>query len=387
VAKKTARRSRTRARTAPEAPQAPDTGAVVRLSLDQVIGQPAAIATLDRALASGRIHHAWIFSGPEGVGKLTTALAFAAALLDPSTAPTFSGQVRPDPDSPVQQLLRAGAHPDLHVVRKELGRFSESATVRASKFTTIPKDVIDVHVVRAAGLAAQMTGGPAKKVFIIDEAELLDAPGQSQSQNALLKTLEEPPPGTVLILVTANEARLLPTIRSRCQRVRFGLLDAQAMEQWLRSAELPAGVDARAALDLGAGSPGRALLAATTGMVDWPRTLGPMLGDMLAGRFPGDFADAAAGAIDEWAKRRVEGDANASKDAANKAAARALFGWVQQQWQAELARAVEAPDRAESLAEAIELADQAAELVGQNVQAVFAAEWLASEATRRLAVG
>src|SRR5690606_38261769 len=230
----------------------------------------------------------------------------------------------------------------------------------------------------------------AKKVFIIDEAELLDAPGQSQSQNALLKTLEEPPPGTVLILVTANEARLLPTIRSRCQRVRFGLLDAAAMEQWLTSAaasgDLPAGIDRPAALELGAGSPGRALLAATTGMVEWPRTMGPMLAGMLEGRFPGDFADAAAGAIDGWAKSRVEGDPNASKDAANKAAARALFGWVQQQWARDLARvAAEAPGRAESLAEAIELADQAAELVSQNVQAGFAAEWLASEATRRLA--
>src|SRR5690606_16895623 len=295
---------------------------------------------LDRALASGRIHHAWIFSGPEGVGKLTSALAFAAALLDPTSQPTFGGPVRPDPASPVQELLRAASHPDLHLVRKELGRFSENPSVRASKFTTIPKDVIDVHVVRAAGLAAQMTGGLAKKVFIIDEAELLDAPGQAQSQNALLKTLEEPPPGTVLILITSNEARLLPTIRSRCQRVRFGLLDQAQMERWIVSAELPPGVDTRAALDLGAGSPGRALLAATTGMVEWPRTLGPMLGSMLAGRFPPDFADAAAGAIDDWAKRRVEGDPNASKDAANKAAARALFGWIQQQWADELTRAI-----------------------------------------------
>lgn len=369
---------------APEAPPAADTSAAVRRSLDEILGQPGAISAIDRALESGRIHHAWIFSGPEGVGKLTCALAFAAALLDPSTAPSLAGQIRPDPASEVQGLLRAGAHPDLHLVRKELGRFSDNASVRASKFTTIPKDVIDTHVVRAAGLAAQMTGGLAKKAFIIDEAELLDAPGQAQSQNALLKTLEEPPPGTVLILVTSNEARLLPTIRSRCQRVRFGLLDDDAMARWLQRAELPEGADATAAMEIGAGSPGRTLLAATTGMVEWPRQLGPMLDDMLRGRFPPDFGEAASGAIDTWAKSRVEGDPNASKDAANKAAARALFGWVAQRWGTSLGRAAEHSDRAEALADAIELADEAAQLVGQNVQSVFAAEWLASEATRRL---
>lgn len=383
--KKTAKRSRGRVLAPPEPPPAADTSAAVRMALDEVVGQPGALGTLDRALGSGRIHHAWIFSGPEGVGKLTTALALAAILLDPTSAPTFSGQVRPDPQSPVQALLREARHPDLHLIQKELGRFSEKDSVRKSKFTTIPRDVIDQHVVRAAGLASQMTGGLARKVFIIDEAELLDAPGQSQSQNALLKTLEEPPPGTVLILVTSNEARLLPTIRSRCQRVRFGLLDPDAMRQWLARATLPEGVDARAAMDIGAGAPGRVMLAATTGMVEWPVRFGPMLDDMLRGRFSPDFGEVAAGAIDDWAKRRVEGDPNASKDAANRAAARALFGWVAQRWGAELARAAGAPDRAESLAEAIELADQASEVVAQNVQAVFAAEWLASEATRRLA--
>src|SRR5690606_4218346 len=78
--KKTAKRTRGRVLAPPEPPPAADTSAAVRMGLDEVVGQPGAIGTLDRALGSGRIHHAWIFSGPEGVGKLTTALALAAIL-------------------------------------------------------------------------------------------------------------------------------------------------------------------------------------------------------------------------------------------------------------------------------------------------------------------
>ena len=74
--------------------------------LDQILGQQRAIETLDAAIQSGRIHHAWIFHGPAGVGKFTTALAFAAAILDPDMTPDLSGRVRPDPDSPVQRRAR-----------------------------------------------------------------------------------------------------------------------------------------------------------------------------------------------------------------------------------------------------------------------------------------
>ncbi|MEM9373943.1 MAG: hypothetical protein AAGA55_09895, partial [Planctomycetota bacterium] len=191
------------------------------VALDAVLGQDRAVSQLAAAMASGRLHHAWIFHGPEGVGKFTTALAWAAMLLDPTTAPGLTGAFACEPDSPTQRLLASGTHPDLHVVRKELARFSSDARVRDAKLATIPKAVVEDHLIAPASVAPVMrTGSMMGKAFIVDEAELLDrSPANAPTQNAILKTLEEPAPGTLIVLVTSSEDRLLPTIRSRCQRV------------------------------------------------------------------------------------------------------------------------------------------------------------------------
>ena len=104
----------------------------LQTTFDDLIGHPRAAETLDASITSGKVHHAWIFHGPQGIGKFTAALAFAALLLDPETTPDLTGKVRPDPGSRVQHLLRTGTHPDLHVIRKELARFSDNASVRNS---------------------------------------------------------------------------------------------------------------------------------------------------------------------------------------------------------------------------------------------------------------
>ena len=106
--------------------------------------------------------------------------------------------------------------------------------------------------------------------------------------NAALKMLEEPPRGVVFILITHEESGLLPTIRSRCQRIAFAPLDESAMLEWLKREGLK--LDAaqkKWLLDFADGSPGRAKIALDTGLYDWAQTLEPMLAKLDEGRYPG----------------------------------------------------------------------------------------------------
>lgn len=305
--------------------------------LDEILGQPVAIETLDAAISSGHVHHAWIFHGPAGVGKFTTALAFAAVLLDPEAGPDLAGRVRPDPSSRVQGMLRAGAHPDLHVIVKELARFSDIDRVRNSKLTSIAKDVVDTRVIDPAYRASNMPGGLASKVFIIDEAELLDgSTSNAVSQNALLKTLEEPPEGTVLILVTSNEERLLPTIRSRSQRVRFGPLDDDAMRRWVQRAGLDLPGDASWLLGYAAGSPGRLKEAIETGLAMWHAQLAPGLDRALRGEYDPMLAPTMRDLVEGWAAAWAAEDSKRSKEMANRMAMGRLFTMVAEHARAKL---------------------------------------------------
>lgn len=291
-------------------------------ALRDVLGQDRALGVLRAAVGAGRVHHAWIFHGPPGVGKFTTALAWARELLTPAD----EGR-----RGPVRGLIDAGLHPDLHVVTKELARFSDDPSVRQRKLTTIPKDVIETHLLRPASLAPALggagQGAPAGKVFVVDEAELLDRSATNAPvQNAILKTLEEPAPGTVIILVTSSEERLLATIRSRCQRVGFGRLDERAMAAWLGRSGLEVGGEERAwLLGFGDGSPGLVLAAARGGLFGWWRRLEPMLGGAARGELSPELGATMASLVDEWAEARASESEQASKDAANRAGARLMF--------------------------------------------------------------
>lgn len=295
-------------------------------TLDAVIGQDRAVRTLVAAMTCGRVHHAWIFAGPPGVGKLTTARAFAAALLDPTTQPDLAGVPRPDPDSPTQRLLAAGAYPDLHLITKELAGKSSDDAVRRSKQTSIAKEVVQEFLVEPALKARSVHSGTAiGKVFIVDEAELLN----DASQNALLKTVEEPPEGTLLILITSSEERLLTTIRSRCQRVEFAPLDQDGMVEWLRRSglDLPP-IQFDWLLRIANGSPGEALLAAERGLYKWEEELGPSLDVAIRGRYALGLAAAMAKLIDEQAAAEIKRNSDASKDGANKVWSRRMLGFV-----------------------------------------------------------
>ncbi|HRP62428.1 MAG TPA: AAA family ATPase [Phycisphaerales bacterium] len=287
--------------------------------MDRILGQPHAIEVLRAALRSQRVHHAWIFSGPLGVGKFTTAVEFARLLLDPDAAPTLTGEIESDPHSACSLLIDAGTHPDLHIIRKELARFSDDRQLREKKLTNMPLDVLRENMIggrdggEAPAYRTAMRGHG--KVFIIDEAELLE----NTAQNAMLKTLEEPPAETFIILITSRPERLLPTIRSRCQHVRFTSLDDCAMQAWVTQAKLDCPrEELEWIIRFADGSPGVALIAAEYGFASWDRTLAPMLTEIDRGRFPVAMGETLAALVEEFAVAWVKKHDNASKDAANK---------------------------------------------------------------------
>lgn len=287
--------------------------------LEQVLGQPAALSVLRGAIDSGRLHHAWIFHGPVGVGKFTTARAFAARML---------AQVGGAPNL---------QHPDLHVVAKELAAQSSDPDVRKRKQLNIPVEVLREFLLAPAALARTVQSDSlAGKVFIIDQADLMALPGQ----NAILKTLEEPPDGTVIILVTADEDRLLPTIRSRCQRVAFFPLPPADMASWAK-AGLPDTLPKSQrewVVAYAAGSPGAAHEAVTHGLHTWHEALEPLLARLDQGQFPGELASTMTKLVDERAADAVKGAAEASQEAANRFWSKLMLSYLARRWAAALRR-------------------------------------------------
>ena len=317
--------------------------------MDQIIGQTHALDVLQASLQSGRMHHALIFHGPVGVGKFTTAKALAKVLLchDPQTE--LTGRVvacgacescrrldRPGGDD------IASTHPDFHVVTKELARYSENKKIQDAKLRNIPGDVLKTALLEPVYLAAQLRHG---KVFIVDEAELIDDRGQ----NVLLKTLEEPPTGTYIILVTSSEDRLLPTIRSRCQRVGFSPLTHAQIEQAMAGFEAPGregedgemgqarswsamdGDERRWVLEFASGSLGRAQLAIAYDLVDWAKAVIPAIRGMRQGKFPAELGRLITERIDGFAQTWVKRHKNASKEAANRQAGALMWSLISQE--------------------------------------------------------
>ncbi|MGG5808459.1 DNA polymerase III subunit delta' [Falsiroseomonas sp. CW058] len=207
-------------------------------------GHAAAAATLEAAARSGRLPHAWLLAGPPGIGKATLAYRFARWLLsDGAARPPGPAPLHLDPGEPTFRRIAAGAHADLRVLRPT----AEGGVKR----------VIRVEEVRAALRFMAMT--PAEggwRVVLVDGAELL----RTEAANALLKTLEEPPPRSVLLLTSAAPDRLLVTIRSRCRRLDLAPLAAAETARVLDTLlpALPA-AERQTLARLAEGSPGRAV--------------------------------------------------------------------------------------------------------------------------------
>lgn len=210
-------------------------------------GQETAEAAFEDARARGRLHHAWLLTGPEGVGKATFAYHAARRLLGAAADPAH-GLLGARPDHPVTRQVAARSHPDLLVLERE-GPDGK------------PRKVIPVDEARK--LAEFFSKSPASaphRVAIIDSADDLNV----NAANAILKTLEEPPPRGVLLMVSHSPGRLLPTIRSRCRRLAFRPLGVDETAAFIRQR---ADVNAEEALRLATmadGAPGRALQLAAS---------------------------------------------------------------------------------------------------------------------------
>ncbi len=205
------------------------------------IGHDGNWAQFSAGLASARLHHCWILAGPRGLGKAGFALRAAAALVDPAGSNTH--------------LIRQNAHPDIHWLKrlpKEPAKEGEEADPNGEL-----KRSISVDQVR--DLQRALTTRPSmgsKRAIIVDAADDLERGGA----NALLKSLEEPPAGTHFLLVSHASDRLLPTIRSRCQLLRFEPLSDAQMEEAMMAAFPDLSPTDRAMLVRSAGgSPGQAL--------------------------------------------------------------------------------------------------------------------------------
>jgi DNA polymerase-3 subunit delta' len=215
-------------------------------AFDGIVGQDAPIGRLAQLLAAGRLPQALVFQGPDAVGKATTARSLARALLCPQ------GADHPGPCD-VCALLDAGNHPDFLLVTRTSRRPGTESEDDSEDDEL--RSVISVDQVRELTHLATRTPRIAqRRVLVIDPADRMNA----EAQNALLKTLEEPPESSVLVLVTARPHLLLATVRSRCVAVRFTSLRPGELGRLL----IGHGVDEREALAraaLAEGRPGAAL--------------------------------------------------------------------------------------------------------------------------------
>lgn len=224
-------------------------------------------------------------------------------------------------------------HPDFHIIRKELAGTSQNAVLRSRKQLNIPVDLLREFLVGGQTSGGQYHDAVAYrtaalrhgKAFIIDEAELMDSHGQ----NALLKTLEEPPAGSLFVLISSSEDRLLITIRSRCRRLGFGPLSEPEMVRWIEHCYPELEQGRRKMLTFFAqGSPGRFLLGEQFELDGWVEQVGRGLRQLEQGNPDGELGGLLADLINEFAERWVKDNPQGSKDAANRRGAELMWSIV-----------------------------------------------------------
>lgn len=212
------------------------------MPFNEIIGHRRLVALLSRALAQDTLPGALLFAGPRGVGKRRTAIALAEALncLQPVSSPSLPRDACGN--CPACRRIARGVHPDVLIVEP-----GELGSIKVEQV----RDVID--------RAGYRPFEGRRRVVVIDEADAM-APF---AQNAMLKTLEEPPPASVFVLVSATPDALFPTVLSRCQRLRFGELSIEDVAQALMRDHDYEESEARAAAADAGGSIGLALSAAS----------------------------------------------------------------------------------------------------------------------------
>jgi DNA polymerase-3 subunit delta' len=271
-------------------------------------GQNEAEQALLSGAVSGRLAHAWLLSGPRGVGKATLAYRFARFVLageGESRGGLFGdapASLALDPGHPVFRLVASGAYPDLRTVARAINP-------NTGKLRT---EIVVDDIREAIGFLHLTPAEGGWRVVIVDGAEDMNR----NSANALLKVLEEPPPRAVLLLVSHAPGRLLPTIRSRCRR-----LDVKPLSPSLVNAILAQRIptlsdsDRDVVTGLAEGSIGRALALAEAGGVDLYREISGLLLELPR-------LDGAA--LHRLADKLARGAA----DSAFRTATELLMGWL-----------------------------------------------------------
>lgn len=209
--------------------------------MNDYVGHDKAWRQFATACDSQKIHHGWILSGPRGIGKSAFALRAAAMLVDPENA--------------YASMITRGSHPDILSVK----RLPKEALKEDEDIDDVTEFKRSITVDQIRGLQQSLTTRPGlsnRRAIIIDAADDLERGGA----NALLKSLEEPPVGTFFFLISHASDRLLPTIRSRCQILRFEALSDADMANVLHRAVPEVSADeVQALIRLGNGTPGQAL--------------------------------------------------------------------------------------------------------------------------------
>ncbi|PWR25906.1 DNA polymerase III subunit delta' [Zavarzinia aquatilis] len=291
-----------------------------------LIGHEEAERVLLDAVQGGKLHHAWLITGPRGIGKATLGYRFARFLfahgLD-APVDMFGGPPQPlqqSPDDPLFRRIAAGSHPDLVTLERE-----ENPRTKALRDEIVVDQVRDL-----AGFFAMTPAEGGFRVAIIDAIDEMNR----NAANALLKLLEEPPPRSLLILIAHAPGRLLPTIRSRCRRLALRPLpEAEVGTIVNRLAPgLPAD-EVRGLCRLADGSPGRALALQAAGGLKHYRALGDLLAplarrqgldikavnalaDRFAGREGGDLFRLTFELLGLWLVRMIRLAATGSIDEA-----------------------------------------------------------------------
>ncbi len=202
------------------------------MSFSNIVGHDRPITILKRALANDALAHAYLFSGESGIGKKLTATALAAAVNCRNSGPDGGCG-----ECPSCRRVASGGHPDVHNVAPD------GDEIKIDQIRQVQDD-----------LALKPFEG-LKKTLIVDSADRM----KQAAANAFLKTLEEPPGDALIILVTSTPHSLLPTIRSRCQEIRFQPLPRRVLAQALMEKRGLTEEDARFLAALAQGSVGRAI--------------------------------------------------------------------------------------------------------------------------------
>jgi DNA polymerase III subunit delta' len=187
-----------------------------------LIGHGAQEQMVLEALASGRLHHAWLLGGPQGVGKATFAYRLARRMLAGVQPGQRLATLDVAPDHPVARKVMAQSHPDLFVLRRIIRKDGKALTAN------IPVDLVR----RALEIFGTTAAEGGWRICIVDSAEDMDR----GAANALLKVLEEPPPGCLFLIIAHQPQRVMATIRSRCRKLEFAPLAVAEVEAAMRQA-------------------------------------------------------------------------------------------------------------------------------------------------------